>query len=69
MMPEDRELLGRISKVNQAAGEIALRVLSGIADDDTLSGDYDDLGRVYSQLGDAFTQRAAELGQRRALDP
>ncbi|MCU1687802.1 MAG: hypothetical protein JWQ81_8541 [Amycolatopsis sp.] len=71
MMQPDIELLSRIPKVNAASGEIMLRVLSGIADDDAASADFAAIGALYTQLGAAFTQRAEQLAADQAdkLDP
>ena len=69
MRPEDRDLLGRVSRVNSSAGSIALRVLSGLADDDALGADFAELGRLYSELGADFTRRANQLGVRAIEGP
>ncbi|HEV7980737.1 hypothetical protein [Amycolatopsis sp.] len=61
MRHEDVELLGRIHKVNSAAGRMVLQVLSGAADDDALSADYDSIGRLFRGLGEAFIARSIEL--------
>jgi hypothetical protein len=59
----DTELLSRISQVNQVTGDLVVHVLTGIADDDALSGDFASIGEMYTQLGKAFLERAAELGE------
>jgi hypothetical protein len=61
MRREDVELLGRIHKVNSAAGRMVLQVLSGAADDDALSGDFGTIGRLFRGLGEAFIARSIEL--------
>lgn len=61
MRREDVELLGRIEKVNNLAGRMVLQVLSGAADDDALSGDYESIGRLFRGLGEAFIARSIEL--------
>lgn len=69
MRPEDVSLLGRVSRVNAAAGDIVLRVLTGLADDDALGADFAEIGRVYSEIGADFTRRANELGVRAIEGP
>lgn len=61
MRREDIELLGRIQKVNDQAGRMVLQVLSGAADDDALSADYESIGRLFRGLGEAFLARSIEL--------
>jgi hypothetical protein len=61
MRHEDVDLLGRIGKVNGAAGQMVLQVLSGVADDDALSGDFETIGHLFRGLGEAFIARSIEL--------
>jgi hypothetical protein len=61
VLSQDRELLARVHKVNQAAGTITLAVLSVIADDAALGAAFAELGGLYKQLGEAFIERAADL--------
>jgi hypothetical protein len=63
MRKEDVELLGRIHKVNGTAGQMVLQVLSGAADDDALSADYESIGRLFRGLGEAFIARSIELSR------
>jgi hypothetical protein len=61
MRREDVELLGRIHKMNGTAGQMVRQVLSGAADDDALSGDFEAIGRLFRGLGERFIARSIEL--------
>jgi hypothetical protein len=61
---EDRELLARIARVNDTAGQVTVAIL---ADRDRCDPDpvrLRALGRAYSELGAALLARSAELDGR-----
>jgi hypothetical protein len=64
MRRQDRELLARVARVNDTAGQVTLTILGDQDRCDPDAARLRALGRTYSELGADLLARAAELDGR-----